>query len=77
MVTIPVKTRLKPDGTLDLQVPTGLPESEVDVVVVIQPISETPGVWPGDFFSETYGAFHASPLERPPQLQFRQRESLH
>ena len=77
MVTIPVKTRLKPDGTLDLQVPTGLPESEVDVVVVIQPILEAPGAWPADFFAETYGAFQAFPLERPPQIKFTQRESLH
>ena len=34
MMTIPLKMRLEPDGTLDLHVATGLPASEVDVLVI-------------------------------------------
>jgi hypothetical protein len=41
MVTIPVKTRLEANGTLNLRVPTGLPESDVDVVVIVQPVSDS------------------------------------
>lgn len=40
MVTIPIKTRLEADGTLSLHVPTGLPESDVEVLLVVQPISD-------------------------------------
>ena len=76
MVTIPVKTRLKPDGTLDLQVPTGLPESDVDVVVVVQPAAAQAESWPTHFFQETYGAFAESPLDRSPQTEFNRREAL-
>lgn len=76
MVTIPLKTRLKPDGTLNLEIATGLPESDVDVVVTVQPVSSEPAAWPAGFFPETYGAFSDSPLERPPQPEMDQRESF-
>ena len=76
MVTIPMKTRLNPDGTLDLHVATDLPESEVDVLVVVQPVGEAATLWPAGFFTETYGAFANSPLERLPQAQFEYREPL-
>jgi hypothetical protein len=76
MVTIPMKTRLNPDGTLDIHVATDLPESEVEVLVVVRPIADPPARWPAGFFTETYGAFTASPLVRPPQDQFEYREPL-
>ena len=66
MVTIPMKTRLNPDGTLDIHLATDLPESEVEVLVVVRPIAGAPALWPAGFFTETYGAFAASPLVRPP-----------
>jgi hypothetical protein len=64
MVTIPIKTRLKADGTLDLRVPTGLPESEVEVLVILQPVVEPTGFWPEGFFDSTFGAFADYCLER-------------
>ena len=76
MVAFSMKTRLKPDGALDLHIATGLPESEVDVLVVVQPIGEAATLWPAGFFTETYGAFANSPLERLPQAQFEYREPL-
>ncbi len=39
MVTIPVTTRLEADGVLNLRVPTGLPQADVEVIVVVQPIA--------------------------------------
>jgi hypothetical protein len=74
MVTIPVKTRLEANGTLNLRVPTGLPESDVEVVVIVQPISAH--AWPKDFFEMTYGAFADQPIERPDQGEFEVREAL-
>ena len=75
MVTIPVKTRIQADGTLDLRLPTGLPESDVEVVVVIQP-AVAPSTWSEDFFDRTYGAFAEYPIERPPQGEFDAPETL-
>lgn len=76
MVTIPVKTRLEADGILNLRVPTGLPEADVEVVIVVQPVEARANTWPEDFFQETYGAFADQPLERRNQGVFEDREVL-
>ena len=75
MMTIPIKARIQPDGMLDRRLPTGLPESEVEVVVVIQP-AESNSTWPEGFFEKTFGAFAEAPIERPPQGEFEVREPL-
>ena len=77
MVTIPIKTRLEANGTLSLSVPTGLPESDVEVVVIIQPVSDSIATWPEGFFEQTYGAFAEQPLARAPQGEFDARDTLH
>lgn len=76
MVTIPVKARLEPDGVLNLRVPTGLPEADVEVVIVVQPVEARTNTWPEDFFQETYGAFADHPIERGDQGAFDDREAL-
>ena len=75
MVTIPLKARVNSDGTLDIQVRTGLPESEVDVLVVIQPAALADR-WPEGFLDETFGAFADAPLSRPEQPVMEVREPL-
>jgi hypothetical protein len=42
MFTFPAKGKTAADGTLSLVIPTGLPDAEVDVVVVVEAIR--PGV---------------------------------
>jgi hypothetical protein len=74
MKTIPLSGHVQKDGTLDLKVQTGLEESDVDVVIVVEP-KEHPKGWPPGFFEETYGAFADTPLERPPQGIFEVREA--
>ena len=79
MVTLPFKAHVQPDGTLNLRITTGLSESDVDGVVVIQPTAESPQprqAWPEGFFEQTYGAFAAEPLERRPQGGLETRELL-
>ncbi len=76
MVTIPVKTRLEANGTLNLRVPTGLPESEVEVVIIVQPVSDSSATWPDGFFEQTYGDFTEHPLERASRGEFEAREFL-
>ena len=82
MTSISVKTRVKPDGTLQVAVPTGLPESDVDVLLVIQPL-DTGGTnarsapsWPTGFFDDTFGSLADNALVRPPQLPLEAREKL-
>jgi hypothetical protein len=75
MKTIPLTGHVGKDGTLDLKVQTGLAESDVDVVVTIQPKGRA-GKWPEGFIEETYGCFADDPIERPPQLPVEVREAL-
>jgi hypothetical protein len=79
MVSISVKSRVKADGTLDLKVATGLPESEVEVLVVVQPLGaqERENGWPAGFFAQTYGCLRDDPLTREPVAEYEVREELH
>jgi hypothetical protein len=81
MITIPVRGRVKPDGTLVVSVATGMPESEVEVLVVVNRLSSgTPAdqfkTWPEGFFERTYGACASGPLCRAPQGEFEVRGIL-
>ena len=82
MTAISVKTRVKPDGTVQVVVPTGLPESDVDVRLVIRPAnagSAGPHIahaWPADFFDNTFGSLVDEHLARPPELDQEVREKL-
>jgi hypothetical protein len=82
MVSFSVKARVKPDGSLQVAIPTGLPESDVDVLVVVRPVcaprEEGPaiGSWPEGFFEKTFACLAEDPLVRGPQLQHEAREKL-
>ena len=82
MTSISVKARVKPDGTLQVAVPTGLPESDVDVLLVIRPLSAGGATsrlthsWPAGFFDDTFGSLADSTLVRPPQPPLETREKL-
>lgn len=79
MVSFSVKTRVQPDGTLQVAIPTGLPETDVDVLVVVRPLPEegsAAGSWPRGFFEDTFGCLAEDPLARGPQLQHETREKL-
>ena len=67
MMTTPLKMRLAPDGTLDLHVATGLPASEVEVLVILQPLAGPAATWPKGFLESTYGALAEQLLERAEQ----------
>ena len=82
MAAFTVKTRVKPDGTVQVAIPTGLPETDVDVLVLIRPRNAgeenvpATGSWPEGFFDKTYGCLAEDPLVREPQLQHEAREKL-
>lgn len=77
MVSVQVKSRVAPDGILELRIPTNLPEGEVEVVLVIQPLSASEtGGWPPGFFERTAGAWKGE-LDRPPQGEFENRETFY
>lgn len=70
MITFPKKTRTDKDGMLSLAIDTGLPDSDVEVVVVVEAARATAAPrdeWPEGYFAETFGSLPEAGLERPPQ----------
>lgn len=75
MISVKTKAHIGPQGTLLLEVPTPLRETDVEVMVVIQPAPENRG-WPPGFFEATAGAWQGEPLQRETQGEYEQREEL-
>ena len=80
MKTIQMNGHTSPDGTLDISVPTGLPESDVEVLLVVQPVTDQPrprgNGWPEGFFERTAGNWRGRPLVRGDQGEFEARQPL-
>lgn len=83
MQSIQLKGHVQADGTLELRVATDLPESDVDVVVVVNPIrSETEKAtpsergWPPDYFERTAGCLASDPIQRWPQGGYEIRDEI-
>lgn len=84
MISLQTRATIGPDGTLSVQVPTPLRETDVDVMLVLQPLpaplaaTPTPEElgWPPSFFEATAGAWAGEPLERGPQGEYEVREVI-
>ena len=76
METITLHSRVGADGLLKLQVPVNLTNTELDVVLIVQPVASVDQAlgWPPGFFEQTYGSFRDQPLVREPQGEYEVRE---
>jgi hypothetical protein len=78
VITFPAKARTDADGTLSLAISTGLPDAEVEVVVVVvEPAGRDVNVpsdeWPEGYFARHFGSLRDAGLERAPQGQLQER----
>ena len=83
MQSIKVRSHVGSDGMLHLQVPVGITDTDLEVIVVFQRISpaneaKTPEDlgWSPGFFEITCGCFQDEPLVRGEQGEFEKREEL-
>jgi hypothetical protein len=79
MESIHLKARVGPDGKLSLELPTQFRETDLEVLVVLQPVHTLPSEqsgWPTRFFEETFGSLENDPLVRLPQGEAELREPL-
>jgi hypothetical protein len=79
METLKLRTHVGSDGVLKLELPTAMNNREIEVVVVIQAVTESPVDalgWPVGFFERTYGALADKPLERPAELSWAKRDDV-
>ncbi len=75
MISVKTKAHIGPVGTLTIEVPTPLRETDVEVMLVIQPTPEERG-WPPGFFEATFGSLKDDPIERGPQGEYEVREAM-
>jgi len=77
MTTFPKKARTDKNGTLSLAIATGLPDSDLEVVVAVEPAGQGTAApadeWPERYFAEAFGSLRDAGLERPPQGQLQER----
>ena len=80
MKTIQLNGHTKPDGALDISVPTGMPDLDVEVLLVVQPVRDDDGAgdrgWPPGFFERTAGQWQGNALTRGEQGNYEDRERL-
>jgi len=83
MQSIKVRSRVGADGMLHLQIPGGIKDTDLEVIVVFQPIvpateAKTPEDlgWSPGFFERTFGCFQDEPLVRGEQGEYEIREEL-
>ncbi|MUH01161.1 hypothetical protein F7734_56410 [Scytonema sp. UIC 10036] len=83
MQSIKVRSLVGSDGVLHLDIPVGMADKEVEVMVIYQPLESSPQQktpeelgWPPDFFEQTAGALQDDPLIRYPQGEYEEREPL-
>ncbi len=82
MQSITLQTHVGSDGILKLEVPVGLTDVDLEVVVTLQALDASPdgdasgdSPWPPGFFERTFGILADEPLEREPQGEYEVRNS--
>ncbi|MDY7016558.1 MAG: hypothetical protein SVX43_23775 [Cyanobacteriota bacterium] len=80
MHSIKLRARAGKDGILHLNVPVGLIEQEIEVIIVFQALEsvKTPEAlgWQPGFFEQTAGCLQDDPILRYPQGEYEVREPL-
>ena len=83
MQSITLHSHVGEDGILQLSVPVGMTDVDLEVMVIVQPIvksksAKTPEElgWPPGFFDRTAGAWEGEPLIRGEQGEYQERDQL-
>jgi hypothetical protein len=79
MQTITLKAHTDRDGIIKLEIPTNIMDHEVEIVLVVQPVTTEPVDdmgYPIGYFEDTYGSFVDEPLERNQPIQHDTRDKL-
>ncbi len=83
MQSIKLRSRVSSDGILHLNVPVGMADKELEVMVIFQPLelsaqTKTPQElgWPPGFFEQTYGSCQDDPIVIDSEGVFEEREEL-
>jgi hypothetical protein len=77
MQSIKLQTHIGNDGLLQLKLPVGMTNQDLEVIVIYQPVNQNQKrAWSPGFFERTFGAWQGEPLVRESQGELPERESL-
>ena len=82
MRSILIRSRVGADGILHLDVPSNLVATEVEVLVILQPVSQSDlgrteeRVWSSGFFESVVGCWQGERLTREGEGEYETREKL-
>ncbi len=74
MQSLTLRSRIDENGILRLETPIGMPNTEVEVVWVVNPLEKDLN-WPEGFFEKFAGSMPDLPL-REPQGEYEVRDDL-
>lgn len=75
MKTLRLRSHADANGMLELNVPTGMPDTDLDVTVVVQPARQQQAEW-DRLVSETAGSISDPSFVRHAQGEFEDRSEL-
>jgi hypothetical protein len=78
MQSVKLRSHVGQDGILKLEVPLGFSETDLEVVVIVQPVTNEPArkaSWPPGFFKRVIGGWKGE-LVREPQGEYEVRKPL-
>jgi len=78
MQSLTLHTRVGKDGILKIEMPIGITDTELDVVLVVNPVTNKQDAkgWPPGFFTEVIGGWQGERLVREPQGVYETRDEL-
>ena len=76
MQSVTLHTRVGKDGILKLEMPNDVRDTELEIVLIYNPVSEGLTGWTPDFFTEVIGGWQGEPLVREPQGKYETRNEL-
>jgi len=83
MQSLTLRSRTGKDGILKLEMPIGMPNTDFEVILVVNPLKKGhkakatshKGDWPEGFFEKTFGSMPNFPM-REPQGEYEVRNEL-
>ena len=78
MQSLTFHTHVGKDGILKLETPIGIANTDLEVILIVNPIREARPIleWPVNFFTEIIGGWQGKPLVREPQGTYKSRREF-
>lgn len=77
MQSLTLHSHVGKDGILKLETPIGLTNTDLEIILIVNPVREArPVQWPASFFNDILGAWEGKPLVRESQGTYESRREF-